>query len=194
MAQGYWADYIDPCSGLPMITTNCNKVSFWNLKKNAFPIFDVLLLIGKIFIYYCLLGVQWSRRGKSSCEFVSNEEWIMLKDLAWIDFFLRWIQHPLEEFDLNVLWIHDGHLHKWWFWFCFETFQLFMSITLLTLQVFLLTLQMECLLNYKSYNAGFCKILTHPKWGSAVYPATIFTYAPRNIVLQLLREHYPAAS
>ena len=28
---------------------------------------------------------------------------------------------------------------------------------------------MECLLNYKSYNAGFCKILTHPRWGSSVY-------------------------
>ena len=23
---------------------------------------------------------------------------------------------------------------------------------------------MECCLNYKSYNAGFCKILTHPRW------------------------------
>eukprot|EP00591_Stephanopyxis_turris_P009912 CAMPEP_0195518918 /NCGR_PEP_ID=MMETSP0794_2-20130614/13945_1 /TAXON_ID=515487 /ORGANISM="Stephanopyxis turris, Strain CCMP 815" /LENGTH=125 /DNA_ID=CAMNT_0040647965 /DNA_START=200 /DNA_END=573 /DNA_ORIENTATION=+ len=23
---GYFADYIDPCSGLPMITQNCNKV------------------------------------------------------------------------------------------------------------------------------------------------------------------------
>jgi len=37
---------------------------------------------------------------------------------------------------------------------------------------------MECLLNYRAYNAGFCKILTHPRWGSAVYPATIFAYAP----------------
>jgi len=51
---------------------------------------------------------------------------------------------------------------------------------------------MECCLGYKSYNAGFCKILTHPKWGSAVYPATIFVYAPRSLVLQVLRG-YPDA-
>lgn len=23
---GYWSDYIDPCSGLPMLTRDCNKV------------------------------------------------------------------------------------------------------------------------------------------------------------------------
>lgn len=68
-SKGYWADYIDPCSGLPMISLNCNKV--------------------------------------------------------------------YSEVD-----------------------------------------GMECLLNYKAYNAGFCKILTHPRWGSAVYPASIFAYAP----------------
>lgn len=75
--QGYWADYIDPCSGLPMISLNCNKV--------------------------------------------------------------------YSEVD-----------------------------------------GMECLLNYKSYNAGFCKILTHPKWGSAVYPATIFAHAPVDVVKRLI--------
>lgn len=45
---------------------------------------------------------------------------------------------------------------------------------------------MECLLNYKSYNAGFCKILTHPKWGSAVYPAIIFVHAPVDVVKNLI--------
>eukprot|EP00536_Pseudo-nitzschia_multiseries_P012710 jgi/Psemu1/209462/e_gw1.500.43.1 len=78
---GYWADYIDPCSGLPMLTKNCNKV--------------------------------------------------------------------YSEVD-----------------------------------------GMECLLNYRAYNAGFCKVLTHPKWGSAVYPATIFCYAPRNVVAEILNSHY----
>jgi hypothetical protein len=76
-ARGFWADYIDPCSGLPMISLNCNKV--------------------------------------------------------------------YSEVD-----------------------------------------GMECLLNYKSYNAGFCKILTHPKWGSAVYPATIFAHAPADVVKGLI--------
>ena len=76
-SQGYWADFIDPCSGLPMLTLNCNKV--------------------------------------------------------------------YSEVD-----------------------------------------GMECCLGYKSYNAGFCKILTHPLWGSAVYPATMFAYAPRSVVIRLL--------
>lgn len=78
--MGYWADYIDPCSGLPMITRDCNKV--------------------------------------------------------------------YSEVD-----------------------------------------GMECLLNYRAYNAGFCKVLTHPKWGTAVYPATIFCYAPRDPVIQIVKEY-----
>jgi hypothetical protein len=76
---GYWADYVDPCSGLPMLTKNCNKV--------------------------------------------------------------------YSEVD-----------------------------------------GMECCLNYKSFNAGFCKVLTHPRWGTAVYPATIFAWAPRHLVIQLLQQ------
>ena len=79
-AMGYWADYIDPCSGLPMITRDCNKV--------------------------------------------------------------------YSEVD-----------------------------------------GMECLLNYRAYSAGFCKVLTHPKWGTSVYPATIFCYAPRDPIIQLVKEY-----
>lgn len=82
-AQGYWADYIDPCSGLPMMSLGCNKV--------------------------------------------------------------------YSEVD-----------------------------------------GMECLLNYKTYSAGFCKILTHPKWGSSVYPATMFAFCPVDIASQIL-ESYPDA-
>ena len=81
--RGYWADYIDPCSGLPMLTLNCNKV--------------------------------------------------------------------YSEVD-----------------------------------------GMECLLNYRAYNAGFCKILTHPKWGSAVYPATIFAYCPEDVAREALGSYADA--
>ncbi|CAM9767233.1 unnamed protein product, partial [Chrysoparadoxa australica] len=37
---------------------------------------------------------------------------------------------------------------------------------------------MQLLLRYQVLNAGGCKVLLHPKWGSAVYPATLFTTAP----------------
>ena len=49
---------------------------------------------------------------------------------------------------------------------------------------------MECCLGYKSYNAGFCKILTHPRWGSAVYPATMFCYAPKDVVMEIISKSY----
>jgi len=79
-AKGYWADFIDPCSGLPMLSLNCNKV--------------------------------------------------------------------YSEVD-----------------------------------------GMEVLLNYKAYNAGFCKILTHPKWGSAVYPATIFLHCPIAVAKEVVQSY-----
>jgi len=84
-SHGYWADYIDPCSGLPMLTLNCNKV--------------------------------------------------------------------YSEVD-----------------------------------------GMECLLNYRAYNAGFCKILTHPRWGSAVYPATIFAYCPAEVAREVLGSYADAVT
>ena len=34
------------------------------------------------------------------------------------------------------------------------------------------------LLNYQTTNSGCCKVVLHPTWGSAVYPASIFTKAP----------------
>jgi hypothetical protein len=36
-----------------------------------------------------------------------------------------------------------------------------------------------------------CKILLHPQWGGAVYPATLFTDAPFTIVEEILKNLYP---
>ncbi|KAG1659103.1 hypothetical protein FOA52_013749 [Chlamydomonas sp. UWO 241] len=37
---------------------------------------------------------------------------------------------------------------------------------------------LSILKGYSTANAGCCKILLHPKWGSSVYPASLFTCAP----------------
>jgi hypothetical protein len=34
------------------------------------------------------------------------------------------------------------------------------------------------LLNYQTTNSGCCKVVLHPTWGSAVYPASLFAKAP----------------
>jgi hypothetical protein len=40
-------------------------------------------------------------------------------------------------------------------------------------------------------NAGMCRVLLHPLWGSAVYPASCFTTAPIDVVTRALQEHLP---
>ena len=36
---------------------------------------------------------------------------------------------------------------------------------------------------YKCSNAGCCKVVLHPQWGSFVYPATLLTAAPLDVLL-----------
>jgi len=40
----------------------------------------------------------------------------------------------------------------------------------------------QVLLRYKIYSVGFCSLINHPIWGTACYPASIFTTAPIKIV------------
>ncbi|CAB1104393.1 unnamed protein product [Ectocarpus sp. CCAP 1310/34] len=47
---------------------------------------------------------------------------------------------------------------------------------------------MQLLLQYQVMNAGNCKVLLHPQWGSAVYPASLFCTAPSDFVQRLLEE------
>ncbi|KAG7387994.1 hypothetical protein PHYPSEUDO_013246 [Phytophthora pseudosyringae] len=44
----------------------------------------------------------------------------------------------------------------------------------------------ELLLRYRCLSAGMCKILLHPAWGAAVYPASLFTTAPYEVVQEVL--------
>lgn len=43
---------------------------------------------------------------------------------------------------------------------------------------------LQTLMGYTVSNAGCCKVVLHPKWGSHVYPATLFTDAPLEAFLQ----------
>jgi hypothetical protein len=40
----------------------------------------------------------------------------------------------------------------------------------------------ETLLRYRAYSAGGCRIVSHPRWGTAVYPASLFARAPADRV------------
>ncbi|KAJ1810707.1 hypothetical protein LPJ56_004361 [Coemansia sp. RSA 2599] len=44
----------------------------------------------------------------------------------------------------------------------------------------------EILLRYKPLNLGTCFVLSHPSWGTSMYPATAFTLAPPELVMQVL--------
>lgn len=44
----------------------------------------------------------------------------------------------------------------------------------------------EILLGYRTQKCGPCKMLLHPSWGSAVYPATLFAIAPAPVLCALL--------
>ena len=50
----------------------------------------------------------------------------------------------------------------------------------------------QCLLGYTVSQAGGCKVLLHPQWGTACYPATIFTTAPDDVLLGLIGEYRKA--
>ncbi|OQR94772.1 hypothetical protein ACHHYP_00918 [Achlya hypogyna] len=49
----------------------------------------------------------------------------------------------------------------------------------------------EVLLHYSCLSAGMCKILLHPEWGAAVYPASLFTTAPFEVVDGILSKGFP---
>jgi hypothetical protein len=45
---------------------------------------------------------------------------------------------------------------------------------------------LSTLLGYRTQNAGCCKIVLHPRWGSSVYPASLFARAPLQAVTAAL--------
>jgi phosphatidylinositol glycan class T len=51
----------------------------------------------------------------------------------------------------------------------------------------------QALLGYRTQNANCCKILLHPVWGAAVYPATLFTNAPAEAVIKIVSQQTKTA-
>eukprot|EP01040_Poterioochromonas_malhamensis_P016258 gene16258-18416_t len=45
----------------------------------------------------------------------------------------------------------------------------------------------QSLHNYQIMNAGCCKILLHPEWGSAVYPASIVVQSTADVVIPIVQ-------
>ena len=40
---------------------------------------------------------------------------------------------------------------------------------------------------YRSQMAGNCKMVLHPEWGPCMYPATLFTTAPNDVIMEVLK-------
>lgn len=106
LALGFWADFIDPCSGLPV----CACVCYWDM------------------MHYTRVS--------------DTIEW-------------------------------------WWWWWWVPARQM---LTLQANKVYSEVDGVEVLLRYRCLSAGMCKILLHPAWGAAVYPASLFTDAPFDAV------------
>jgi len=47
---------------------------------------------------------------------------------------------------------------------------------------------LSTLLGFATANAGCCKVVLHPKWGSSIYPATMFTKAPLEELQMAIQE------
>lgn len=47
----------------------------------------------------------------------------------------------------------------------------------------------QVMLQYKTMNCGCCKVLLHPTWGSGVYPATMFTTAPKEALAEAIAKY-----
>ena len=45
----------------------------------------------------------------------------------------------------------------------------------------------ELLRRYPTGQAGVCKVLYHPVWGAAVYPASLFTNAPLETLVEVTK-------
>ena len=46
---------------------------------------------------------------------------------------------------------------------------------------------LQCL-KYKTVDLGVCKLISHPKWKTAVYPATMVTTAPLDVLVAALQK------
>mmetsp|Transcript_12565 Transcript_12565/g.45835 ORF Transcript_12565/g.45835 Transcript_12565/m.45835 type:complete len:173 (+) Transcript_12565:162-680(+) len=44
------------------------------------------------------------------------------------------------------------------------------------------------LLKYSTMSTGCCKIVSHPRWGTSVYPSTLFTLAPSDVLEEAIQE------
>lgn len=50
---------------------------------------------------------------------------------------------------------------------------------------------LRTLLSYSTYSTGPCVVVSHPRWNTRCYPATMFTTAPVDVVRTLIVNHGP---
>ncbi|MEW5302027.1 MAG: hypothetical protein WDW38_008656 [Sanguina aurantia] len=51
---------------------------------------------------------------------------------------------------------------------------------------------LSVLMGFQTANAGCCKVLLHPVWGTSVYPASMFTTAPLELLAKAIEDRLTA--
>jgi hypothetical protein len=172
ISQGHWADYLDPASGLP--------VSFLSADNHAKALYPLDLATR---VRHACRSTFWWMNLEKTCSCLARHGASLLDLSARIECMCSSCRIYCKS---RGHWIYteadSGRTD------CPQLPYVLQMIHQNTNTVYSEVDALSTLLSFTCQNAGCCKVILHPKWGSSVYPATFFAKAPLESVLDAIRK------